>query len=527
VLWSAFCLGACASRPTGAASPANPHVGQPRAHLLRLAETGSAAAERCLGIAWRDGIGVPVSEERAIEWLGRAAAHGDVVARAELASLYLDDPGRMSHDRVSIEKVGAWLREAADLGDPNALARLAFAYSSRSLEGKCDDAMLQRLRSEAVAGNALACYALAAVIRRRGVLHTEEMVMWCRLAASLGNVGAQCDLASLLADRHEPAEAIQWYRRVAELAFEAPLGMAVDGPNPEAIGAAALQVGTMLAGKENVEAARWLQVAADYGKTEASRIEDKLVLGECPAGQSLEEWLRKEAESGNPEAAARLGEILLEKESLQERESEAEADKGREWLRKAATAGSSRAQYALAVLLGPDGSREAKALLEKAARQGHLGAATLLGEVRYREGDEGAAREWWLLAAGRGSGHSETAARARYRLGEVARARGEPSVARFWFAWAALSHCAPDPYVELARSLQGDRAPDWELILVLYTRAAVWNHLGAMQALERIYREGLGTAKNDAEAQCWAERVRAAKGETGSVWEPLPGLEGG
>jgi len=486
--------------------------------LLRLAAAGSAPAERCIGIAWRDGIGVPASEEHALEWLRRAAGHGDVVARAELASLYLNNPGRMSYDRIPIERIGMWLREGADLGDPNALARLAIAYCTRRLDGKCDDAMLRRLRNDAVAGNALACYALAAVIRCWGVLHSEEMVAWCRLAASFGNVSAQCDLASILADRNEAAEAMQWHRRVAALAFEPPRAMAVDGPNPEAIGAAALQVGTMLAGNENVEAGRWLQVAMDYGKAEAAQIEDKLVLGECPAGQSLEEWLREEAESRNTEAATRLGEILLEKES------QAEADKGQEWLQKAAAAGSGRAQYALAVHLGPDGSREGRTLLEEAARQGHLGAATLLGEVCYREGDEGAAREWWLLAAGRGSGRSEEAARARYRLGEVARARGELSVARFWFAWAALSHRAPDPYVELARLLERDRAPDWELILEFYTRAAVWSHVGAMQALERIYREGRGTARNDVEARGWAERVRAAGGETGSMWEALPGM---
>jgi TPR repeat protein len=49
-----------------------------------MAEQGNARAQSVLGVMYRRGQGVARSPVRAFVWLSRAAAHGDVTAKAEL-----------------------------------------------------------------------------------------------------------------------------------------------------------------------------------------------------------------------------------------------------------------------------------------------------------------------------------------------------------------------------------------------------------------------------------------------------------
>lgn len=515
-------MGACAScRPSAVYSAQDADPAQPRRVLLDRAAAGDVTAERCLGITWRDGIGVPRSRENALRWLTRAAEHGDGLARAELAYIYLDDPGQRHHDGVTTEQIAGWLGQAADRGDPTSAARLVMAQSTGQLRGQPDEFMLSQLERHAVRGDALASHALYSVWRRCGVTQHGQAMVWLRLAASLGRVEAQYEIARVLEDSEGgQTEARGWYGRIAAMAFDPPRGMTIDEPWPDGLIAAAALRAASMTGADLSEASRWLQVAEEFGygpiDSAALELREKLYLGERPPELSHGEWLRTLAESGNMEAAARLGIRIVDGGAP------ATVEAGAEWLSKAAAAGTASAQYRLALLRWRDGlpDSETKALVEAAARQGHVAAATLLGELCSREGDLAMARGWWCTAASLGSSRSAEAARARFRLGGMAMAAMESEKAGFWFAWAARAMAAPEPFVALARVLERGDSPDWELVLALYRRAAAgWRHLGAMQALERMYRDGRGTDRNEKEAEDWAQRILEAAGDARSVWE--------
>ncbi len=59
--------------------------------LIKGAKMGKASAQYALGLAYEEGKSLPQSTERAIAWIGEAAAQGHEGAKAWLAEYYFDD----------------------------------------------------------------------------------------------------------------------------------------------------------------------------------------------------------------------------------------------------------------------------------------------------------------------------------------------------------------------------------------------------------------------------------------------------
>ena len=86
---------------------------------LPLAEAGDAASQFNLGLMYLDGVGVPQSDEKAVEWFRRSADQGYAKAQYNLGALYAVGKG------VRRDYVGAhmWLNLCAASGDSKCAAQ--------------------------------------------------------------------------------------------------------------------------------------------------------------------------------------------------------------------------------------------------------------------------------------------------------------------------------------------------------------------------------------------------------------------
>jgi hypothetical protein len=90
-----------------------------RLKVLRgVAKSGEARAQRLLALAYLEGAGVPLDEDRGLEWLRRAAANGDAPARCRLGSWHAeqgtsDDYIEAYKWTVVAARSGAWCQTQA------------------------------------------------------------------------------------------------------------------------------------------------------------------------------------------------------------------------------------------------------------------------------------------------------------------------------------------------------------------------------------------------------------------------------
>lgn len=99
---------------------------------LPLAEAGDAAAQFNVGLMYLDGVGVPQSDLKAVEWFRRSADQGYAKAQGNLGALYAVGRG------VRRDYVGAhmWLNLCAASGDKKCAAQrdlIAKKLKSRDL----------------------------------------------------------------------------------------------------------------------------------------------------------------------------------------------------------------------------------------------------------------------------------------------------------------------------------------------------------------------------------------------------------
>ncbi len=136
-------------------------------------------------------------------------------------------------------------------------------------------------------------------------------------------------------------------------------------------------------GKPGEKALKYYAIAAANGEKRAI---DEVVSGtvlptnEAQLKTSLVTSLEKAAAGGNADAALGLSQMYLNGTAV-----EADVDKSTEWLRKAATLGSSEAQFRLGVMLAQKADQqvaaEGKTWLQRAARNGNKSAKAYLEQL--------------------------------------------------------------------------------------------------------------------------------------------------
>lgn len=107
--------------PPAAAVPA---AGDPLASLRQQAEKGDPLAQTQLGLAYRNGKGVPQDLEEAVKWYTRAAEKNHAEAQAYLGFMYMTGRGVRRNDAEAVK----WHRKAAEQGNALGQYNLGLMY---------------------------------------------------------------------------------------------------------------------------------------------------------------------------------------------------------------------------------------------------------------------------------------------------------------------------------------------------------------------------------------------------------------
>src|SRR5690606_31693409 len=84
------------------------------------AQAGDVQAQYCLGLAYRDGVGVEPHQLSALRWLQKAGGAGHAKAQLELGLLLLD--------LERADSAAKWLAQAAHAGNARAMNALGELY---------------------------------------------------------------------------------------------------------------------------------------------------------------------------------------------------------------------------------------------------------------------------------------------------------------------------------------------------------------------------------------------------------------
>jgi TPR repeat protein len=280
-------------------------------------------------------------------------------------------------------------------------------------------------------------------------------------------------------------------------------------------------------------ALRWLSRAAEADETEAQTLLAFLALqGKCDTMQmSLFEaaptaerqpnyivalhWAEQAAAHESAEAQAILGYVLTDGPAeLHDRA------RGEQYYQCSAEAGCAQGELGWAMVLlrrnALDTTREARALLEKAAAAGLLTAGYMLGLIAETGAagvqDFAAATEHYRIAAGA----EHRGAQLRYGIAlmtgrgvDVDLFNGESWLRRAALAGEpAAAAMVGDIYV-----CHGDLPPNYAEASIWFRRAAEAGHAGAAKTLGHLLLDGAGLAPDLEEAAHWL-RLAIAGGET-------------
>lgn len=247
-----FMLAECAFHGTG-----TPQNREKAVSIYReLAQKGYPEARRRLADCLNQGTGTDPSPEQAAEWYLKAAtAYGYVYAPLTTPYIYPDSPcidpawnpgAHQTSAQLAPFKAVECLRQAAQQGNPDAQAALAYAYehgigtlknahSAQEWEQKSKTERLRRIARDSEAaenGQADAQYRLGQHYQNGKILtdyYRQSAHYWYQKAAEQGHPQAQLALAKLYAigidplntaqpgqKRQHEKQAAYWYRRAAE-----------------------------------------------------------------------------------------------------------------------------------------------------------------------------------------------------------------------------------------------------------------------------------------------------------------------
>ncbi|TJZ42523.1 sel1 repeat family protein [Streptomyces piniterrae] len=385
-------------------------------------------------------------------WRARRAerhprGHALVRAALDLARCGLDGPLPMSlllkvhegyadvdgMDRESMEDALAWATERR-----HGLLRLLVRVTGDTWRAApfLVEAAARQEELPAVDGQVWGC--ALEVARTDGAYDYKEIAVGAHAAfhraAEAGDSTALHNLGLLAESLGELADAEGWFRRAADAGQTQSAG----------------RLGRMLAERgAGKEAEPFLEIAAEAGDAEAATLLGRLLRDRA------ERWLRAGMGGGSPEAAHRLGDLLLgsgdEDDALacyieaidagypQVAASFArlgllwnDREEAEVWFRRAADAGDWQAQMTLRHTLGPrrrveDAERE----LRESAEEDKPLAAANLGVLLEMRGRPDEARTWHLKAYETGDPYGA------FRLAELHKKDGETAEAQAWYRKAA------------------------------------------------------------------------------------------
>lgn len=285
-----------------------------------------------------DSYGVEQDGAKAIEWFTKAADLGDLEAMNRIALIYWRGEADVAQD---VDAAIEWFTKAADLGDSDAMNYLgAMHHNGDGVEEDFGVAM-EWFRKAADLGHAQAMSNIAYMYRYgNGVAQDgAEAVEWYQKAADSDFSSALYDLGDMYRNgegvEQDDDKALEWYMKFF-----------ISMPSYDTF----LKMADILHGED--AALKWFEESGDAEKM--------IALGNMyrsfynyygenlfPDFDKAIEWYTKAAELGNPEAMKMLG-FMYEMAPVYN--GEQDLDKSAEWYQKAADAGDEEAKSHLEAL---------------------------------------------------------------------------------------------------------------------------------------------------------------------------------
>lgn len=150
---------------------ATPGPSEPQNDLRKRAEAGDAKSQTELGLAYRNGKGVPQDNEQAVKWYRKAAEQGEPDAQAYLGFMYMTGRGVTRDDK----EAARWHRKAAEAGSALGQYNLGLMYMHG--RGGLDQSNVNSfawLKLSAEGGNAAARSQLATLEQQMGKADLQE-----------------------------------------------------------------------------------------------------------------------------------------------------------------------------------------------------------------------------------------------------------------------------------------------------------------------------------------------------------------
>ncbi len=250
-------------------------------------------------------------------------------------------PDKIELDSTAARKSAFELTlEAAEKGDVDAMANLAFMYAKGAGADKDEKEALHWYKNAAEKGHLNSQYNLGVIYAKgRGVPQDyAESLKWYRMAAEQGDVSAQSTVAMMygkgIGTEKNEKLAVNWYHRAA-----------VQGhTNSQYILANMFMKGKGVP-KDEIEAFEWYQQAADKGHINAQVTLGYMYgkgTGTTRNDTESFNWYKKAAEQGHPNAQYNLGVIYAKGRGIKQ-----DTEEARKWYRKAADQGDENAMAAL------------------------------------------------------------------------------------------------------------------------------------------------------------------------------------
>ena len=492
-------------------------------------------AEDAEGAGSKKGRGI-ARDRRTFQKRLKEARIGDTVAQFDVALMYANGVG-VERD---LEQALTWTRAAAENNHPPAQYLLANAYAGGQGAQRDELAAMNWLVKAAQAGYEKASLRLGRFFQRP---HPDVAIPWLMKAATQGHVEAQRELAQCLMRGDgiaaDPQQARVWMSKAAlkgHVTAKFELGRmlleGVGGPSDEGAARASfleaanlghagarlelarLDEGRVDVASVGVDRQTWIR-HAEQGETIdrynlACLLERGLGIARDVAAARV--WFERAAQAGHTGAQAALAR-LLEPDDPQQ---------AADWYARAAEQGDANAQHSLARLLakGTDEAFDALAALAwqaRAAVQGHTGALTAL---QAQLADPQGVLAGVLLERATATGDADAAWRMGCRClagdpspSDPARAVApDPVTAANWFARAADqghadARCAHAGLLMSGRGVDRDAAR----AAALYLAAAEQGHLEAQWRLGVLLTEGTdGVPRNMRQAGLWLRRAARA-----------------
>ena len=309
------------------------------------ARQGDSHCEYSIGDNYRNGYGVEINLDTALEWFEKAAAKGHAGAQVGI--------GDVNYTKERYEDAVTWFTKAADQGDAEAEHRLGYCYQF---------------------GNGVE-------------LNLDTALAWFEKAAAKGHADGQFGIGVVNYTKERYEEAVTWFTKAAD----------------QGIADAELRLGHCYQLGNGVElnldtAMEWYEKAAAKGHVNG-QVNIGIVSYKKERYEDAVTWFTKAAEQHDADAERWLGHCYRFGNGVEQN-----FDTALEWYEKAAAKGHAGAQYGIGIVnYKKERYEEAVTWFTKAAAQGDTDAEVHLGDC-YRKGrgvtrDIPKAIEWYTKAA--------------------------------------------------------------------------------------------------------------------------------